>query len=41
MNNDYLRWLLREAYTRDEKARSIADWIAAVLLAVVILALTS
>jgi len=37
MNNDYLNWLLREAYTRDE-AMSFVDWIAVVVLAAVILA---
>jgi len=41
MNNDYLRWILREAYTREDRAMSIVDWIAAGLLAVVILVLTS
>jgi hypothetical protein len=34
--NNYLDWLLREAYLRDQEAMTWADWVAVGLLAAVI-----
>jgi len=39
--NDYLYWVISEAYKRDDSAMCFVDWIAAALLAVVILLVTS
>lgn len=38
-NDDYLDWLLRESYVRDGEATRWVDWIAAALLAAVLLLL--